>query len=250
VRLDAPARLPQAQLDGFKTRDLRAEAPAPRHLYATDWRALGTQSGAACAPTLVLGVARVQWLLGWPRVAPAARPDAASQWVVVAAAATQRAHLAPRPLCALEASLALVQAQAATAPAPTVVLLTLGALPSRGAPSAAHAGAWGLARSARAEAQLSLRCIDSSVRAALGRGAALAEPEAALRSFADTVPRLVRAPSSLDGPVRLSLRARGAISNLFLEPQPACAPLNAAEVLLRVRAVGLNFRHGPNVPGE
>ena len=40
------------------------------------------------------------------------------------------------------------------------------------------------------------------------------------------------------------------MSNLFIEPQPACAPLNAAEVLLRVRAVGLNFRDVLNVLGE
>ena len=30
----------QAQLDGFRTRAARAEAPAQRHLYATEWRSL------------------------------------------------------------------------------------------------------------------------------------------------------------------------------------------------------------------
>ena len=117
-------------------------------------------------------------------------------------------------------------------------------------PGAVHAGAWGLARAVRAEAQLPLRCLDGSVRAALGRGSSLTEPEAVLRAHADVVPRLTAARSTLEGPFRLHFHARGAVSNLFLEPQPACAPLNAAEVLLRVRAVGLNFRDVLNVLGE
>ena len=81
-----------------------------------------------------------------------------------------------------------------------LVLLTLGAQPARGVPSAAHAGAWGFARSARAEAQPPLRCLDSTVRAALGRGASLTEPEAVLRANTDAVPRLTTAPSTLLAP--------------------------------------------------
>ena len=50
--------------------------------------------------------------------------------------------------------------------------------------------------------------------------------------------------------MRLHFHARGAISNLFLEPLPALPPLCDAEVLLRVRAVGLNFRDVLNVLGE
>ena len=37
VRLAAHVGKPQAQLDGFKSRALRAEAPRQRHLYATEW---------------------------------------------------------------------------------------------------------------------------------------------------------------------------------------------------------------------
>ena len=45
-----PASIPQAQLDGFKTRLLRAaEAPAQRHLYVTEWRALDTAQARAGA---------------------------------------------------------------------------------------------------------------------------------------------------------------------------------------------------------
>ena len=35
---------PQAQLDGFKSRALRSEAGAQRHLYVTQWCSLGGRS--------------------------------------------------------------------------------------------------------------------------------------------------------------------------------------------------------------
>ena len=47
----------RAQLDGFKSRALRPEAPAQRHLYATEWRVLAaTPAPAQGRPAaLVLG---------------------------------------------------------------------------------------------------------------------------------------------------------------------------------------------------
>ena len=54
VRLGAVALPLQAQLDGFKSRALRAEAPAQRDLYATEWCELG-QLGAGITAVLVLG---------------------------------------------------------------------------------------------------------------------------------------------------------------------------------------------------
>ena len=73
-------------------------------------------------------------------------------WAVVATAVTtQRESLARRPLFALEVALALVQTRAITNPVPKLWLLTLG--------SPAHAGSWGLGRSARVEASLPLVCI-------------------------------------------------------------------------------------------
>ena len=48
----------------------------------------------------------------------------------------------------------------------------------------------------------------------------------------------------------LHFHARGAITNLILEPQPGPPPLGDVDVLLRVRAVGLNFRDVLNVLGE
>ena len=38
MRLAHAAEQMQAELDGFKSRALRAEAPAQRHLYTTEWR--------------------------------------------------------------------------------------------------------------------------------------------------------------------------------------------------------------------
>jgi len=40
VRLGPSAGQSEAQLDGFKSRALRAEAPTQRHLYLTAWRAI------------------------------------------------------------------------------------------------------------------------------------------------------------------------------------------------------------------
>ena len=48
---------------------------------------------------------------------------------------------------------------------------------------------------------------------------------------ASLVPRLKTAPDLLNGLMRLHLHARGAMSNLFLEAQPAVPLLNDAEVL-------------------
>ena len=44
----------QAQLDGLKSRELHAEAPARRHLYATEWRQLEVAGGVG-AEVLVIG---------------------------------------------------------------------------------------------------------------------------------------------------------------------------------------------------
>ena len=69
---------------------------------------------------------------------------------------------------------------------------------------------------------------------ALTFGLVLTESETALHARTSFVPRLIPAPPSFDGLVRLHFHARGAISNLFIEPQPAMPPLSDVEVLLRV----------------
>ena len=146
-----------------------------------------------------------------------------------------------------------MQAQAASGASPSAVWL----LPPRAqhgvGGAVAQAGSWGLARAARAEAQLAVRCADAPVALALASDAAAVsdEPEEVVqRPGSRVVPRLAAARMASSVPMRLHFHARGALSNLFVEPQPALPSLGGAEVLLRVRAVGLNFRDVLNVLGE
>ena len=84
--------------------------------------------------------------------------------VLALAVATQREPRAQHALSALASALAIVQAQAtARVPAPDTWLLTAGAVRSDCVRTPAHAGSWGLARSARTEAQLALRCLDGAL---------------------------------------------------------------------------------------
>ena len=269
VRLGSLFGQPQAQLDGFKSRALRSEASTARHLYLTEWRSLdaGTlrsEASASCHLYLtawrhievasselaeVLTISDEQQSSS-TRLASRAAPTEMTMalhygaWAAIAlAVATQQGCVAALPLFALEVALALVQTQATAAPMPNVWLLT--------ADRPEHAGPWGLSRSARAEVSPPLQCIDASgVPMALSLGPSLSEPEAVLRERKTFAPRLTMATPSTDGLVRLHFHARGAISNLFLEPLPAMPPCGDAEVLLRVRAVGLNFRDVLNVLGE
>ena len=54
VRLGSLLGRPQAQLDGFKSRVLRSETPAQRHLYATEWRSVDVAEGQH-GPMLEIG---------------------------------------------------------------------------------------------------------------------------------------------------------------------------------------------------
>ena len=249
VRLGAASGYPQAQLDGFKSRALRAEAPTQRHLYATEWRHIELSGGVSAEVLVISHDETVECERLSPRVSHAELATALRNGelaAVAVAVATQHGCLAASPLFALEAALALVQTQLTALPAPLpaskVWLLTTG--------SPEHAGSSGFSRSARAEVLLPLVFMQSTATMALTLGFALNEPEAVLHECKSCAPRLKTAPSSLDGLVRLHFHARGAISNLFLEPLPVLPPLGDADVLLRVRAVGLNFRDVLNVLGE
>ena len=59
VRLGSLPGQSQAQLGGFKSRALRAEAPMHRHLYATEWRVLDVTYKAG-APMVVIGDVEVE----------------------------------------------------------------------------------------------------------------------------------------------------------------------------------------------
>ena len=193
VRLGSLFGQPQAQLDGFKSRALRSEASTARHLYLTEWRSLDAataQSGA----TLVIG--SESWTAERERLSPSAlRHKLAAMvgedWaVIVATVAMERKCFAALPLFALEVALALVQVQAAIACAPAVWLLSR-VMQMPGQPE--HAGSWGLARSARAEASLPVQYIDGAATMVVEQHWALAEVEAVMRHDARLVPRLARA---------------------------------------------------------
>ena len=81
------------------------------------------------------------------------------------------------------------------------------------------------------EVLLPLQCIGSTVRCTCYQ-ASLTEPEVVVAGEGHLVPRLRTAAASLGGLVRLHFHSRGAISNLFIEPQPTPASPGEAEVLL------------------
>ena len=83
-----------------------------------------------------------------------------------------------------------------------VWLLTAGAQVSRGLPNASQVGAWGMARSARAEAALPVACVDVPVFILLLQGRSM-EPEVVLLLQTTHVPRLATAPPiTVDDAVR------------------------------------------------
>ena len=203
VRLGALGRSAQAQLDGFRARVLRADAPTrQRHMYVTAWRS-AELAEVPSAPVLVVSDVDVSHG-GCERVSSrASRGElttslAGGKWAGVAAAvSTHRAAPARDPLRALEVGLVLVQIQASSALTPKVWLITMDAHMVGHSP--AHAGPWGLARSARAEASPPLLCIDAPVATALSRALSFTEPEAVLRAGEQLVPRLRTAQTVFAG---------------------------------------------------
>ena len=249
------------RLDGFKSRVLRADALARRDLYIIKWHKLDSSAMRRMDGTDGVIAVLATGTQAWTSRAAAAqtvargRAVATRRWHAVATLASlQRGQAACSALSALDAAFALLQAQAASEAPLAVWLLTLGAQHASTAtrtPSVTHAGSWGLARTARVESLLAVLSVDGQARPALECAASLPEPEAVLiNSSAISVPRLTGFAASPDGPVRVHLLSRGAISNLSLERQPLMRAESGSEVKLRVRAVGLNFRDVLNVLGE
>ena len=181
-------------------------------------------------------------------------PCDAEYFTVVAAMACGASAAKPDALVVLEAVLALIQSQALAKVPPTVCLLTVGAQLKPEVCGVNLAGSIGLARSARVDAELPLLSIDFT----FVPGVELVNRYARQPDDADMVvsreaclvPRLRAAGSDSVGHFRLHFHARGALTNLFIEPLPAFPALADSEVLLAVRAVGLNFRDVLNVLGE
>ena len=171
------------------------QAATPRHLYASEWRALDTRAHPTDASLLVLSAAESGRLASREGRNDVLRGGDGS--VGIAALAALRAPAAALPLGALELALALVRARMVAAPAMALWLLTTGTRASR----PEDAGSWGLARSARTEESLPLWCIDASVAAVSARIPPPPEPEAALHRGALLVPRLASAAHVAEGSV-------------------------------------------------
>ena len=234
------------QLNGFTSRAIRGSAPAPPvpdQLYVTEWCAHGGEPLQADMIMLVLGGIECTRATSFGHTAGVGEVMA-----LAVVTATYNAGFEFQALCVAEVALAVIQEQASKAIAPTVWLVTRGVQQPLGV--RVHAGVWGIARSARAEVQLPLFCVDGPAAAALQLGASPEEPEALMHGNMHCMPRLKTASGTFKGLVRLHLHGRGAMSNLYVEAQPPLVLLNETEVLLHVRAVGLNFRDVLNVLGE
>ena len=113
-----------AQLDGFKSRALRATAPTQQHLYATEWSSIELASVAPTGGRKVLVVSDVEVELAscecldsaMTREALLAKLDASM--VVSTAAALQRGARELHALRSLEVALLLVQVQLGMAQPP------------------------------------------------------------------------------------------------------------------------------------
>jgi hypothetical protein len=206
VQLGAVASRSQSRLDGFKSRALRAaKVQSQRHLYFTAWHSASlAQQEAGRGPRLVLSDVKLGWAdweqlkCGAARAAIVARLAASAWATVTLVAAMQRGNIDFAPLRMLEVALSLVQAQATSAAAPLVSLITAGLQLPREVRGAAQGSMWGLARSARAEAQLPVLCLNDASQPTLERTPSIAEPEQALLRMTSCVPRLVRAPGTVE----------------------------------------------------
>ena len=243
VRLGALAQAIQAQLHGFKTRTLRNDAPAPaqRDFYLTEWRDLDKPGERTMSAGIVGGT---------DRALNVTRPVKPSQWELlsdIVVVAPQCSPFTLLYLAILEASLSIVQVQADQASAPLIWMLTT--CSEKRLPSI-DLSTWGLARSARAELTLPLSCLNGTLEAALTHSLSFAEPELVLNQHSVNGSRLNIATLTGQDLVHLHFHSRGAIANLFVEAQPSLEPLDDTTVVVRVRAVGLNFRDVLNVLGE
>ena len=250
VQLGTLLRRPEVRLDGFKARELRqvrAQVKTNHHLYTVEWRLIEIMDSVE-GGLLALGDAR---LLGCehPSSRKSQKALIAKCWMVarayvaiVVTVATQRGSFSAMPLFALEAALALAQMQATSMLALNVCVLT--------ASDPANGGSWGLSRSARAEAAMLHTCMTAPISMVFALAIDPIEPEAVLNERYSYAPRLEEATRFPDSVLRLHFHSRGAIRNLFIEPLSPVSALGHSEVLIHVRAVGLNFRDVLNVLGE
>ena len=230
----------RAELYSFMVRRVRADiVQGARHVFTTEWV---TVNGAPWEPNTksILALRSDGSATSTAPCKAMARSDG-FQAVVVLWHSNHTASALP----ILEMGVAVVQALASTLSKATPLLFIQASSTASGAQ---HAGVWGLARTARAEELLHAGCQLGTSLSALT--IERAEPEVLVRDTNRFVPRLKAVATTIHGPLRLHFHMRGAISNLYLEAQLRPDALLEAQVLLRVRAVGLNFRDVLNVLGE
>ena len=189
MRLGALAHPPQAQLDGFKARALRTEAPAKRDLYMTQWQTLKATDAVQTVLLMLGSVHEWRSHRASGKQPPSTRRGGKWSATVVALSAEHGSSLM-LPMIALEAVLTVVQACMSTETALPLWLVGSGTQERH---HSAHAGAWGLARSARAEERMPLSCVDGDTPAAFVLCLLQMEYEASIRFHTCVVPRLVDA---------------------------------------------------------
>ncbi|KAL1524553.1 hypothetical protein AB1Y20_019445 [Prymnesium parvum] len=215
-------------LAGVRARALRPDAsPQLLHLYMTRWQVVTPLVAVEPMALLLLGD-------GLPAPQQRALFDVSPLPQVIAALLCQRGEKDSLPLGALEAALVLMQAQLAPlasrrplwllapessvasarrtrprAPLPSTKERSVRSLATSPhlfcagtCKNAVHAGQWGLVRSARAEAQLLVGCIDAPAAGMLSRIAFFKETELVLKPEATVVPRLCHATMTPATPQR------------------------------------------------
>ena len=164
VALVSSKRATASRLHGFKARELRAVAKR-EPWYCSEWRIGQSPTTARVARPLPLllvsdtgnspGCKRLDTFSSQASVAEATSNASAA----IFASTLQQGSFGRGGMSVMAAALSLVQMAAATLP---IWFFTTNVL--QVAPDAiarpVHAGAWGLARTARAEAMLPLRCVD------------------------------------------------------------------------------------------
>ena len=237
---------PLSQLDGFETRTLRADGrvdgPVRPHVYTTTWvpllereqrmwtmHVIGHLHIPASTSPLALAPPRTG-LHQWAAQVSSCQPCNGGH--LLCAMVLSFGGLELGSLAATELALALAQAHHATGTLVTPLVMCT----SQQQCCPTHQGAWGLARSIRAEARLSLQCVTTKT---LAHRRQTSEPEAVVYGASSLVPRLMPAPEVIDSHVRLCTHVHDDFNNLLLEPQPAL-PQISGTVLLRVHAVSLH----------
>ncbi|MFJ3743840.1 type I polyketide synthase [Streptomyces albidoflavus] len=237
----------------------------------TGWAVLGTPADPVTAPDgsgTTLPAFATPGALAEHTEATGHRPGAVLLFAGAAASGTAAAPDAEPgvPDAVLDDVLATVQSWLAdeTTEGVPLVVVTRGAVPT-GPADPAHdlpgAAVWGLVRSAQSQhpGRLVLADLDVHDDSWLALPAALAagEPQLALRQGAAYAPRLVR-PRTSDaltvpegtGNWRLDIPEKGSVDRLDLVAAPGTAEEPAAgEVVIEVRAAGLNFRDVLNTLG-